>query len=85
MLVNAIKCLKCGNIIYSRAHYDFHWCECGSCAVDGGFDYFKITGNHEDWESMQINVLENKSEKEARKILYDDWNKGKDKYGTLKN
>ena len=85
MFVNAIKCLKCGDIIYSRSRHDFHWCSCESCAIDGGFDYFKIVGNHENWESLKINILENKSENEVKKILYDDWNERKNKYGVLKN
>jgi hypothetical protein len=83
--INAIKCKKCGDIIYSRCHHDFHWCGCCSCAVDGGFDYFKITGQPSDWEAMEINILENKSDEEAKKILYNDWNKDKNKYGTIVN
>jgi hypothetical protein len=83
--INAIKCLKCGDVIYSRSRHDFHWCSCESCAIDGGFDYMKITGNREDWESVQIDVFENKTDNEVKKILFDDWNKGKNKYGVLKN
>jgi hypothetical protein len=45
----------------------------------------KITGNREDWESVQIDVFENKTDNEVKKILFDDWNKGKNKYGVLKN
>lgn len=85
MRINAIKCLKCGDIIYSRSRHDFRWCSCESCAVDGGFDYLKIVGNKENWEFKRINVLENKTDDEAKKILFEDWNKGKNKYGVLKN
>ena len=85
MRINAIKCLKCGDTIYSRYRHDFHWCSCESCAVDGGFDYLKIIGKKEDWESVQINILENKTDNEVKKILFDDWNKRKNKYGLLKN
>jgi hypothetical protein len=84
MVISGIKCLKCGDIIYSRSHHDFHWCSCKSCAVDGGFDYLKITGNKEDWELKQINILENKTDDEVKKLLFNDWNKRKNKYGTIK-
>lgn len=85
MELSGIKCLKCGDIIYSRSRHDFRWCSCESCAVDGGFDYLKIVGNKENWEFKRINVLENKTDNEAKKILFEDWNKGKNKYGLLKN
>lgn len=78
MKVNAIKCLKCGDIIYSRATHDFHWCTCNSVAVDGGFEYFKIAGNQEDFKIMEIDVDTDKM------TLFNDWNKDKNKYGTIK-
>ena len=43
-----------------------------------------IVGNKEDWEFKRINVLENKDDNEVKKILFEDWNKGKNKYGVLK-
>ena len=83
MKINAIKCLKCGDIIYSRSRHDFHWCSCESCAIDGGFDYIRITGNLENWENAEIQILENKSDDEVKKILYNDWNERKNKYGVI--
>ena len=84
MKVNAIRCKKCGDIIYSRSRHDFHWCSCESCAIDGGFDYIKITGNPSDWENIKVNILDDKSDNEVKMILLDDWNYGKDKYGIIK-
>lgn len=49
---NAIKCLKCGDIIESTYRHDFVMCSCGACFVDGGHDYMRIGGNKEDWEDM---------------------------------
>ena len=49
---NKIRCKKCGDIIESTSVHDFKWCSCGSCAVDGGHDYLKRSGNKEDWEEM---------------------------------
>lgn len=82
MKVNAIKCKNCNTIIYSRAEHDFHWCPCGKCAVDGGFEYFKIVGNREDWEVVDFDVLENVPVGEAKNILYGDWNFNENKFGT---
>lgn len=82
MKVNAIRCKNCNTIIYSRTTHDFHWCPCGRCAVDGGFDYFKIVGNREDWEITELNVLEGHADGEAKNILYNDWNLNENKFGT---
>ena len=84
MLVKAIKCNNCGDIIYSRSVHDFHWCSCEKCAIDGGFDYYRIIGNKEDWEMTEVHILDDKSDDEVKKILYDDWNYRKNKYGTIK-
>jgi hypothetical protein len=83
MLIRGIKCKKCNDVIYSRCRHDFHWCSCKSCAIDGGFDYLRIMGHDGDWEQTEINVLDGKSETEVKKILYNDWNKRKNKYGTI--
>lgn len=85
MKLKAIKCKNCGDIIYSRSGHDFHWCSCEKCAIDGGLDYYRIIGNVNDWEMVEIEILENKSDEEVKKILYDDWNFGNDKYGRIKN
>ena len=50
--VNKIKCRKCGNIIESTSVHDFRFCSCGACAVDGGIEYLKRVGEHEDWEEL---------------------------------
>lgn len=39
IIKNVIRCKHCGNIIESIRVHDFKFCECGSCAVDGGHDY----------------------------------------------
>lgn len=78
--VNAIRCPKCGEIIYSRAHHDFHFCHCGNAYIDGGFDYVRI-GAKEGLDDIKVFQLEIKSNK---KELYDDWNKNKDKFGWIK-
>lgn len=76
--VHAVKCLKCGDVIYSRATHDFHWCSCGNCAVDGGFDYLRVLGEPDTIEYTDIEV------DATRKELRDDWNYRKDKFGLIK-
>ena len=39
ILVNKIKCKKCGDVIESTHHYDFKTCQCGAVSVDGGKTY----------------------------------------------
>jgi len=52
ILVNRIKCNKCGEIIESTHRHDFKFCKCGAVAVDGGNDYLRRSGNLEDWEEL---------------------------------
>lgn len=76
MKVNAIKCPYCSEIIYSRCTHDFHWCHCGKTAIDGGFDYVKITSDKlEEIKVFSTDVTATK------KDLYDDWNNSTDKFG----
>lgn len=80
MQINAIKCKKCNDIIYSRCRHDFHWCSCRNVAIDGGFDYMKINFKEPDsYESIQLDLNVTKTD------LYNDWNKSKNKYGLIKN
>jgi hypothetical protein len=43
VLISAVKCLKCNEIIVSLAHHDFRSCGCGTTAIDGGQNYVKIS------------------------------------------
>ena len=84
MLIDIIECKKCKDIIYSRCRHDMRWCSCGSCAIDGGFDYLKVTGNFEDFNHKTINLFKNKTNNEIKTILFNDWNSGENKYGLIK-
>ena len=82
MKVFGIKCKKCGDFIYSRAVHDFHSCTSEACSIDGGQnDYFRACGNPDDYEFIRDVEIEAKDGKE----LYEDWNRGKNKYGWIKN
>ncbi len=41
IIKNAVKCLKCGDIIESVHRHDFVTCSCGNVSVDGGKDYLR--------------------------------------------
>ncbi len=80
------KCKKCGDEIYSRAHYDFRYCSCKSIAVDTGNNDigiwcpYRLIGNPDDFDGERIIDL-NVTEYD----LYDDWNLNINKYGVIKN
>ena len=49
---NAVKCLKCNDVIESVHRHDFRYCTCGNIAVDGGLDYLRRVGSFDDVEDM---------------------------------
>jgi hypothetical protein len=75
--VVAIECPKCGDLIYSRARHDFHWCSCKEVAIDGGFDYVRLafTTIQPKQHIKYVNA--------TRQELYDDWNTQKNKFGFI--
>jgi hypothetical protein len=78
MLVRAVICKNCKDKIYSRARHDFRWCSCGQTFVDGGMDYIRFGGEaHNYLPEIEIDA--------TKEMLYDDWNKGIDKYGIIKD
>jgi hypothetical protein len=36
---DGLKCLLCGDIIFSEYTHDFKSCSCDNCFVDGGYSY----------------------------------------------
>ena len=52
IITNKIRCKKCGDIIESTHRHDFKFCKCGAVAVNGGKDYLRRCGNHEEWEEL---------------------------------
>ena len=77
MEVHGIVCPKCGQFIFSRTRHDFRWCGCGEVAIDGGFDYMKVSYKGVPPEGATQVIPQTKQE------LYDDWNTHADKYGRL--
>lgn len=53
IIINKIKCNKCGDIIESTHVHDFKWCKCKSVAVDGGKEYLKRSAmSQDDYEEL---------------------------------
>jgi len=77
MKVSAIKCLECGDTVFSRARHDMRWCSCRSCYIDGGRDYCRMGGDPDYVEVLELEVEQTEQE------LYDDWNKLENKYGII--
>lgn len=59
IIINKIRCKKCGDIIESTYRHDFKFCKCGTVAVDGGKDYLRRCGKHEDWEELSVSADRN--------------------------
>lgn len=68
IIVNAIKCKKCGDIIESKTVHDYKFCSCGACAVDGGHSYLKRSGEIGDWIELSVCVWEEEEENAKPKI-----------------
>lgn len=54
IIVNKIKCKKCGEEIESTYTHDFVTCKCGACSVDGGHSYLRRCGDLNDWIELSI-------------------------------
>lgn len=52
IILNQIRCKKCGDILTSTYAHDIKTCSCGSCTIDGGTDYLRRCGERDDWEDL---------------------------------
>lgn len=63
ILVNKIRCNKCGEEIESTYTHDFRFCKCNSVAVDGGLDYLRrLAKSEKDYIELSIIVSDESSE-----------------------
>lgn len=79
LTVNAMKCLICGDIVYSRARHDFRSCSCGNIYVDRGLDYFRygyVDATRTETQPLALPMTESE--------LYEDWNRNINKFGLIK-
>lgn len=45
IILNAVICVKCGDLVRSTHRHDFRPCTCGAIYVDGGLDYLRRLGD----------------------------------------
>jgi hypothetical protein len=78
LLIKAVECKECEDIVYSRTEDDFRECSCGSIGVSGGVRYFKFSvQSPTGYEVKKINV------KTTLDNLYEDWYDMKDEFGLI--
>lgn len=65
ILVNAIKCKQCGEIIESTEQHQYVSCKCGACAVDGGHEYLRRSFQSPDCY-FELSVMEASDEMSDR-------------------
>jgi hypothetical protein len=57
LIQNQIKCLSCGDEIWSAHRHDYKTCSCGDVSVDGGMDYrkrsFRLSGQYKE-QSIEL-------------------------------
>lgn len=53
-----IKCLKCGDELFSYYTHDSKSCSCNACYIDGGDSYTRIGGNAGDWKYIRYDRQE---------------------------
>ena len=62
IMVNKIRCTKCGAVIESKSVHDFKFCKCESVAVDGGHNYLRRLGEPENWDDLsEYEVIEDET------------------------
>lgn len=95
IIINANKCLMCGDTVFSRARHDFRSCYCGNLSVDGGTFYRDDSGTigGEKYGRTLIHIPDKVEIDDIKidlatidlnnieKILFNDWNQRKNEYG----
>lgn len=71
ILLNAVKCLVCEDIVQSTRRHDYRNCFCGNIVAGGGLDYIRRTFITDEYiEMSQIKYFY--WEPETRKLTYDE-------------
>jgi ribosomal protein L37AE/L43A len=77
MLVNAVLCESCKDLVYSRAEQDIRYCSCGRVGVKGGHKF--VTLVNEDAEHVKHRVEVEATERQ----LIDDWRSCQNVFGVI--
>ena len=81
MKLRAYKCPNCRTLVFSRARHDYRSCPCGEIAVDGGFDYSRLTFKETPPIPYEVKI------KQSKTMCFNDWNQTDEKeweYGWIK-
>ena len=70
IISNTIKCLKCGDIIYSAHVHDYKTCKCGAVSVDGGMKYLKRSGDVSLIQEMSIIMDDNLVKEMVKQVVW---------------
>jgi hypothetical protein len=79
IMVNQVRCLRCGDEPFSRSVHNYKSCKCGTVSVDGGMQYLKRCGELNQMEDISITVTD-KVFDELMRCMSD---KGKNDLGKL--
>lgn len=56
IILNQVKCLKCGDEPFSKTVHDFKYCRCGNIAVDGGQEYLRRVGALDSYKDLSFSL-----------------------------
>ena len=68
IILNAVYCIKCKEVVESTHRHDFRYCSCGAVAVDGGKAYLRRVGDI--YGCVDVSLYEGKEDvlNEYRKV-----------------
>jgi len=59
IIVNRIRCKRCGDVIESMYTHDFKLCQCGAVGIDGGKEYLRREfDSEEDYQELSVVIEE---------------------------
>ena len=57
IIVNRIRCKRCGDVIESLYTHDSKMCKCRLVGVDGGKEYLRRTFTHSEDDYQELSVV----------------------------
>lgn len=86
-ILNGLRCPRCRYVVFSRANHDFRSCPCDAIKVDAGpgvgrYLWDPALGSPK-WVLVDVRHFMFPALGAHEKLLYDDWNEYKDRYGLI--
>lgn len=83
IIQNEVKCLDCGDQIYSAHRHDYKKCKCGKVGVDGGLEYIRRTYSDDaNFKDLSILITEEILNKTKEAIKWSNDN-NRNELGTI--